>query len=153
MKIIMKKYSSWYLISSNCSFNSYFVCSLVSILRHSTFRSSLYLVFHNNFTSSIIVAMSTYSRKPILASAHKFSNFLELTLTKRFLDSNSFSFEVHTLPEVFATALLQIEFFFYLLLATVDLFLSQDQCTTSKPFQCFPWLWLAYHLLRNLRPL
>jgi len=105
-------------------------------------KQTHYLVFHNNFTSSIIVAMSTYSRKPILASAHnKFSNFLELlTLTKRFLDSNSFSFEVHTLPEVFATALLQIEFFFYLLLATVDLFLSQDQCTTSKPFQCFPWL-------------
>jgi hypothetical protein len=59
--------------------------------------------------------MSTYSRKPILASAHnKFSNFLELlTLTKRFLDSNSFSFEVHTLPEVFATALLEIEFFLF----------------------------------------
>ena len=77
-------------------------------------KQTHYLVFHNNFTSSIIVAMSTYSRKPILASAHnKFSNFLELlTLTKRFLDSNSFSFEVHTLPEVFATALLEIEFFF-----------------------------------------
>lgn len=110
------------MISSNCSFNSYFVCSLISILRHSTFRSSLYLVFHHNFTSSVIVAMSTYSRRPILAthkyclaSAHnRFSNFLELlTLTKRFVDSNSFSFEVHILPEEFATALLEIEFFLF----------------------------------------